>query len=291
MIKSMTGFGCGKYENDGRTYCIEIKSVNHKYNDISVRMPKLLNSFEEPIRKKIASTISRGKVDVFVTFENYGTSENSIRFNIELAKQYVGGLKELAEATGVTYEVNVMDISKMPEILKISEDENEELISKELMIALDEALEKFVQMRHSEGQKLVEDMQKRLKIIETKIAEIEKFSGTLVEDYIKKLELRIKELMDTKTIDENRLAQEIVIFSDKSSIEEELTRLKSHINQFNMFLNGASPIGKKMDFLIQEMNREVNTIGSKANCLEITNRVVELKTEIENIREQVQNIE
>ena len=180
----------------------------------------------------------------------------------------------------------------MPEILKVEEDENEELIGQEVMIALDEAIGNFVEMRQVEGQRLIEDMKKRILFVEEKVSEIEKYSGTLVQEYMQKLETRVKELMENNVVDENRLAQEIVIFSDKSSIEEELTRLKSHINQFNSFCNqGESPIGKKFDFLIQEMNREVNTIGSKANCLEITNRVIELKTEIENIREQVQNIE
>ena len=291
MIRSMTGFGRGKYENDGRYYNVEIKSVNHKYNDISIRLPRFLNSFEDKIRKKIAENIARGKVDVFINFENYSSEGNNIHFNIELAKEYVKGLKELAEATGVEYNANVVELAKMPEILKVEEDENEELIGKELMIALDEAIGNFVEMRKVEGQKLAQDMKKRIVFVENKVSEIEEYSGTLVKEYMQKLEARVKELMDTKIIDENRLAQEIVIFSDKSSVEEELTRLKSHIGQFNAFANSSSPIGKKFDFLIQEMNREVNTIGSKANCLEITNRVIELKTEIENIREQVQNIE
>lgn len=292
MIKSMTGFGRGKYEKDGRLFTLEIKSVNHKYSDISIRMPRFLNGFEDKMRKKISENISRGKVDVFVNFENESKEGNQIHFNIELAKEYVKGLKQLADETELGYNVNVMDIAKMPEILKIQEDENEELIGNELMLALEEALQNFVEMRACEGQKLAEDMQKRLDFVEQKVAEIEQYSSTLVKEYMEKLETRVKELMDTKVVDENRLAQEIVIFSDKSSIEEELTRLHSHINQFKTFLKeGKSPIGKKLDFLIQEMNREINTIGSKANCLEITNRVIDVKTEIENIREQVQNIE
>lgn len=292
MIKSMTGFGRGKYEKDGRFYTLEIKSVNHKYNDISIRMPRFLNGFEDKIRKRIAENISRGKVDVFVNFENYSSQGNQIHFNIELAKEYVKGLENLAKQTGIEYDIKLMDLAKMPEILKVEEEENEELIGTELLIALEEALQNFVEMRQYEGQKLAEDMKKRIVLIEEKIQEIEKFSSTLVNEYMEKLEARVKELMKPQMVDENRLAQEIVIFSDKSSIEEELTRLHSHIQQFQDFLErGISPIGKKMDFLIQEMNREVNTIGSKANCLEITNCVIELKTEIENIREQVQNIE
>ncbi len=292
MIKSMTGFGRGKYEKDGRFYTLEIKSVNHKYNDISIRMPRFLNGFEDKIRKRIAENISRGKVDVFVNFENYSSQGNQIHFNIELAKEYVKGLENLAKQTGIEYDIKLIDLAKMPEILKVEEEENEELIGTELLIALEEALQNFVEMRQYEGQKLAEDMKKRIVLIEEKIQEIEKFSSTLVNEYMEKLEARVKELMKPQMVDENRLAQEIVIFSDKSSIEEELTRLHSHIQQFQDFLErGISPIGKKMDFLIQEMNREVNTIGSKANCLEITNCVIELKTEIENIREQVQNIE
>ncbi len=292
MIKSMTGFGRAKKENEGRFYTVEIKSVNHKYSDISIRMPRFLNRFEDKIRKKITTTISRGKVDVLINFENYSKEGNQIRFNIGLAKEYVKGLEELAKQTGLPNAIDIMELAKMPEILKIEEQENDELIGKELMDALEEALENFVQMRAFEGQKLAEDMQKRMIFVEQKVTEIEQYASTLVKEYMEKLQVRVAELMDTKVVDENRLAQEIVIFSDKSSIEEELTRLHSHIHQFKNFLEtGKSPIGKKFDFLIQEMNREINTIGSKANCLEITNRVIDLKTEIENIREQVQNIE
>lgn len=179
----------------------------------------------------------------------------------------------------------------MPDILKMEENGDEELISEELKIALTEAINNFVDMRTKEGEKLAEDMKKRIDWIEVKVKEIAKYSSTLVEEYIEKLEARVKELMKTDVIDETRLAQEIVIYSDKCSIEEELTRLNSHISQFNELLKASSPIGKKFDFLVQEMNREVNTIGSKANCLEITNRVIDIKTEIENIREQIQNIE
>lgn len=290
MIKSMTGFGRGEYENEGRTYTVEIKSVNHKYSDINIRLPRFLNSVEDKIRKRISSVISRGKVDVFITFENYSNKGTNIRINKELAKEYIKELKELAEETDLKFDVNVIDISKFPEILKIEEDENEELISNELMLAVDDALEKFVSMREIEGQKLVEDIEKRIYSIQGKVKEITQFSSTLVEEYIEKLEARVNELLKV-AVDETRLMQEIVIFSDKSSIEEELTRLDSHISQFLNLIKGESPIGKKIDFLIQEINRETNTIGSKANCLEITNRVIEIKTEVENIREQIQNIE
>ena len=291
MIKSMTGFGRGKYENEGRAYTVEIKSVNHKYNDINVRIPRFLNSVEDKIRKRISEDISRGKVDVFVNFENYSNKGITIKINKELAKEYINQLKELADETNVNFDINVIDISKLPEILKLEDEENDELIANELMIAVNSALENFVAMREKEGQKLIEDIEKRIYLIQDKVNEIISFSSTLVEEYIAKLETRVNELLKPGTVDENRLLQEIVIFSDKSSIEEELTRLKSHISQFLELIKQSSPIGKKIDFLIQEINREVNTIGSKANCLDITNRVIEIKTEVENIREQIQNIE
>lgn len=291
MIRSMTGFGKAKYEVDGRTYNVEIKSVNHKYSDITVKLPRFLNYLEDKIRKRISNSISRGKIDVFINFENYSQKGINIKFNRELAKEYIKELTALSQETGIQNNINSLDISKMPEVLKIEEDGNEEQIEKELLIAVDEALEKFIKMRETEAIKLVQDMEQRIKFVSEKINEISEFSAGLVNEYVVKLEARIKEMLKTDVVDEARLAQEIVIYSDKCSIEEELTRLSSHINQFSKLIKESSPIGKKLDFIIQEINRETNTIGSKANCLEITNRVIEIKTEIENIREQVQNIE
>ncbi len=292
MIKSMTGFGRGKYENEGRTYNVEIKAVNHKYSDISIKLPRFLNCLEDGIRKKISANVSRGKIDVFITFENYSSIGTEIRLNKELANIYIKELTELANETGIQNNINVMEIAKFPDVLKIDEESQEELIGKELNFAIDDALNKFIQMREIEGAKLIEDIEKRINLIENKVEEISKYSSTLVQEYIVKLEARVKELLKTDVVDENRIAQEIVIYSDKCSIEEELTRLRSHISQFKKLIKeNNSPIGKKFDFLVQEMNRETNTIGSKANCLEITNRVIDIKTEIENIREQIQNIE
>ena len=291
MIKSMTGFGRGKYENEGRTYTVEIKSVNHKYSDINVRLPRFLNSVEDKIRKRVAEVISRGKIDIFISFENYSSSGTTIRINKELAKEYIKELKSLAEEAELRFDLNVIDVSKFPEILKLEDEDNEELIAQEVMIALDDALEKFVSMRELEGQKLVEDIERRIYLIQEKVNEVTNFSSTLVEEYMARLQTRVNELLAPGVVDEARLLQEIVIFSDKSSIEEELTRLKSHISQFLELIKQSSPIGKKIDFLIQEINREVNTIGSKANSLDITNKVIEIKTEVENIREQIQNIE
>ena len=291
MIKSMTGFGRGKYENEGRTYTVEIKSVNHKYSDINVRLPRFLNNVEDKIRKRVAEVISRGKIDIFVSFENYSNKGTTIRINKDLAKEYIRELKELAEEADLRFDLNVIDVSKFPEILKLEDEDNDELIGQEVMIALDDALGKFVSMREIEGEKLVEDIERRIYLIQEKVSEVTKFSSTLVEEYMARLQTRVNELLAPGVVDEARLMQEIVIFSDKSSIEEELTRLKSHIYQFLELIKQSSPIGKKIDFLIQEINREVNTIGSKANSLDITNKVIEIKTEVENIREQIQNIE
>lgn len=291
MIKSMTSYANSKYEVDGRTYTVEIKSVNHKYSDITIKMPRILNSLEDGIRKKISKYISRGKIEVFIGFQNFSDKGKNIKVNRDLAKVYINELKALATETNIIDNINVIDISKFPDILNIESEEDEVLIEKELNFALDEALEKFVAMREGEGKRLIQDIENRLNIIESLVNKVSSASQNLISDYVDKLRKRIKELLEGETIDEARLSQEVVIYADKCSIEEEVTRLKSHIAQFREMLKMDSPIGKKMDFLIQEMNRETNTIGSKANSLEITNSVVEIKNEIENIREQIQNIE
>ncbi len=292
MIKSMTGFGRGIYENEGREYLVEIKSVNNRYNDISIKIPKNLNYLEEKVKKEILNSVSRGKIDVFITFTNNSEKCKNISINTEIAKKYVEELKKLAEETKIIDNINIIDISKFPDVMNVKlEEDAEEIIENELRIALNAALNGLIEMRSKEGLKIKEDLETRINGISKKIEEISNISTGLVDEYIVKLEARIKELLKTDVVDEARLAQEVVIYSDKCSVEEELTRLKSHISQFLELLNENKSIGKKMDFLIQEMNRETNTIGSKANNLEITNLVVDIKTELENIREQVQNIE
>lgn len=292
-MRSMTGFGRGKYENDGREYVVEIRSVNHKYSDVSIKLPRQISFLEDKVRKEILKGIFRGKVDVFISMLDYSEKGKSIKINKDLAKVYISQLQELAEETGINNDISVVNISKFPEVLAISNDDNEELYWDELSIALKSAMDNFVSMREVEGNRIREDLLVRIKRIEEKISNISAYSAGLVEEYIVKLNTRVKELMNTDIIDENRLAQEIVIFSDKSSIQEELTRLNSHISQFLGLITGNAnvPLGKKCDFIIQEMNREVNTIGSKANSMDISKGVIELKTEIEDVREQIQNIE
>ena len=272
MIKSMTGFGRSTYENEGREYIIEIKSVNNRFTDINIKMPRNLNYLEEKIRKQILSNISRGKVEVSIQLNNNSDLGKKINLNTDIAKKYVEELKKLSEETNIIDNINIMDVARFPDVLNIRIDEEaEEVIEKELFTAL--------------------DLENRIEVIKQKIEQISSISAGLVDEYVVKLETRIKELLKTDVVDQTRLAQEVVIYSDKCSVEEEITRLKSHISQFLNLLNENIAIGKKLDFLIQEMNRETNTIGSKANNLEITNFVVDIKTELENIREQIQNIE
>ncbi|MCI8965788.1 MAG: YicC family protein [Clostridia bacterium] len=291
MIRSMTGFGRSKYEISGREYIVDIKSVNHKYSDISIKMPRAIIYLEDKVRKEVLANVSRGKIDVFISMQDFSETGKEIKLNKQIAKAYINELKALANETDIDCNINVTDISRFPDVLSIKDEENEELIWSELKKCLDEAIKNFITMREIEGNKMKEDIKNRLESISKKISEISNFSSGLIEEYIIKLNARVKELMKSDIVDENRLAQEIVIFSDKSSIEEELTRLNSHLSQFISLLENSSPIGKKFDFIVQEMNREINTIGSKANCLEITNRVIEIKTELENVREQIQNIE
>ena len=291
MIKSMTGYGRAKLSKDDREYQIEIKSVNHRYLDISVRIPKQLSYLEETIKKEIAKKVKRGKIDVFVTFENNSLEGKEIKINTELAKAYIDELKKLAEKENILSDIQVTEISKYPDVLNIQSSQDDEKITEEVLETITIATDNLVQMRETEGNKISEDLLKRLNIINKKVEEIAKLSTGLIEEYVVKLEERINEILKNQEIDKTRLAQEVVIYADKCSIEEEVTRLNSHISQFKNLLNSNEAIGKKLDFIIQEMNRETNTIGSKANNLKITNGVIDIKTEIENIREQVQNIE
>ena len=290
-MKSMTGFGRARLERENRTYNIEIKSVNHRYNDITVKMPKGISYLEEKVKKEISSKISRGKVDVYITFDNNSSEGKNIKINKEIASIYIKELKTLAQENDIKEDISVTEIFKFPDVLSIENVEDEELIWSELYTCLDNAITSLMEMRKREGNKIKEDLEKRIEKISEKVNEISTYSTRLVEEYVVKLETRIKEILNTDVVDKDRLAQEIVIYADKCSVEEEITRLKSHMIQFKELINMDTPIGKKIDFLIQEMNRETNTIGSKSGNLLITNLVIDIKTKLEDIREQVQNIE
>ena len=292
MIRSMTGYGKQSLNVEKREYQVEIKSVNYRYLDINIKLPKSISYLEDTIKKEISAKIKRGKIDVFITFENNSQEGKNITINKELAKLYIEQLKELAQEEKILNNIEVMDIAKLPDILIVKNDEEDEKIQNELIEVVQGAISKIIEMKNIEGNKIEQDLLQRIDKIENKIVEISAKSTGLIEEYVVKLEKRIKEILKTEELDKSRLAQEVVIYADKCSIEEEVTRLKSHIYQFrNLISNNNETIGKKLDFLIQEMNRETNTIGSKANNLEITNGVIDIKTELEDIREQIQNIE
>ena len=292
MIKSMTGYGKSTLEINSRKYQVEIKSLNHRYLDISIRMPKQLSYLEETIKQQISSKISRGKIDVFISWENNSIEGRTIKINTELAKAYIEELRKLAKEENLSDNIEVNDIAKYPDVLIVQENQEDETIKNEIIEVVNKAVNNLVEMKQNEGIKIAEDLQKRLDYIQEEVNKVKEFSTGLINEYIVKLEERIKELLpNNQEIDKNRLMQEIVIYADKCSIEEEVTRLNSHIGQFKEFLKSDETVGKKLDFIIQEMNRETNTIGSKSNNLNITNGVIDMKTEIENLREQVQNIE
>ena len=291
MIKSMTGYGKSSLCINSREYQIEIKAVNHKYIDVNIKLPRIISYLEDEVRKYIISKIKRGKIDITITFENYGKDGNNIKINTELAKFYIESLKKLAEEENLSTEINVTEITKMPDVLTIKNDINEDEIKQELLQVLKEATDQLIEMRKKEGAKISVDILNKIDQIEIKTNEILQLSTGLIEEYVVRLEARIKDLLKTDELDKARLMQEVVIYADKCSIEEEVTRLKSHISQLRNLINIDEPTGKKMDFLIQEMNRETNTIGSKSNNLDITNDVITIKTILEDIREQIQNIE
>lgn len=291
MIKSMTGYGKANVSIEKREYQVEIKSVNHRYLDISVKTPRILSYLEEEVKKQIAAKIKRGKIDIFITLQDEGTENKNIKINTEIAKIYINELKQLAQNEGLLTNIEVTEIAKFPDVLTIQNKQEDERLKKELLSVVNKAVDGLVEMRTIEGEKIAEDLLKRIKVIQEKVKEISELSTGLIEEYVVKLKGRIKELLKEENIDENRLAQEVVIYADKCSVEEEVIRLKSHISQLQELIKTDGAIGKKLDFIIQEMNRETNTIGSKANHLGITNYVVDVKTELENIREQIQNIE
>lgn len=292
MIKSMTGFGRAMADDEKRSFIVEIRGVNNRYFDINIRMPKSLFPLEDKVRRLIATYISRGKVDVFITYRNYAREDTVVKYNKNLAKGYVEILNELKDDFSLVNDLSVSMLSRFPDI--IYTEEKEENIDELWMLmgkAIEEAASSINHMRETEGEALKTDMLQKAGEILAKIGTIRERDKEVIPLYKERLEARIKELMDAVPVDENRLALEIAMYTDKSSIDEEITRLSSHMEQFEMFLSENEPVGRKLDFLAQEMNREANTMASKSVDLLITNTVLEIKNEIEKIREQMQNIE
>lgn len=290
-MKSMTGFGRASLESNGKNYIIEIKTVNNKYSDITVKFPKRLSFIEDKIRKQIANKITRGKVEVSVSFFDFSNKSKNVVLNKEIAKEYIKQLREIADENNLSENISVVEIAKLPDILNSMDSDNDEEITNETLQCLNMALDSLIDMRKAEGENIKQDLLIRIERVKNLVDKIAENSKGIVEEYVSKLEKRVKEILKNDVVDENRIAQEAVIYADKTSIEEELTRLNSHIVQFKELVNSDGPVGKKLDFMIQEMNRETNTIGSKAGSGEITKAVIDLKVELEDIREQVQNIE
>lgn len=292
MIRSMTGFGRGEHQEDGKEFLVEIKTVNHRYSDVFVKMPRQIGYLEEKVRNLVSKAVSRGKIDVYVSYNNFGEDSKRVMFDEPLAKTYINAVEALRDQFGLKDDITVSLISRFPDVLKIEQPEADE--EKEwamLKEAVENALKALILMRENEGEGLKNDLLSRADYIDNVLKEIEVRSPEIVKEYKLKLDTRIKDLIGQQTIDENRLAMEVAIFADRCSIDEETVRLHSHIGQLREAFKLEQPVGRKLDFLVQEMNREINTIGSKANDLLITRNVVEVKSEIEKIREQVQNIE
>lgn len=292
MIKSMTGFGRCEIAENNRKFTVEMKSVNHRYLDVNIKMPKKLNYFESAIRAELKRYISRGKVDIFITYEDYTEDNASIRYNRELAAEYMKYLRLMQEEFGLDDDIRVSTLSRYPDVFTMEEQTiDEEELWKELQRAIRGAAEGFVQTRIEEGEHLRDDLLDKLDGMLKMVDFISERSPQIVQEYRRKLEDKVRELLGDAQADENRLLTEVTIFADKVCVDEELVRLRSHIESTQKTLQEGGSIGRKLDFIAQEMNREANTTLSKSGDLEITNCAIELKTEIEKVREQIQNIE
>ncbi|MDD7025856.1 MAG: YicC family protein [Lachnospiraceae bacterium] len=292
MIKSMTGFGRSEVSENNRKFTVEMKSVNHRYLDVNIKMPKKLNFFEAAIRTLLKDYIQRGKVDIFITYEDYTENNVSIKYNRDIAAEYLNYLNQMAEEFSLDNDIRVSALSRYPEVFSMEELAiDEEEIWKSLEKALRGAAESFVKTRIQEGENLSRDLVDKLDGMLKLLAFVEEKSPQLIAEYKQRLEEKVKELLGEARVDENRLLMEVTIFADKVCVDEEIVRLKSHIETTKATLLAGGSIGRKLDFIAQEMNREANTILSKANDLEISNCAIELKTEIEKVREQIQNLE
>lgn len=288
----MTGFGRCEVQREARKFTVELKGVNHRYLDINIRMPKKLNFFETAIRTLLKSYANRGKVDIFITYEDLSQTQVSVKYNAALAAEYMKYLKQMEEEFGLENDVRVSTLSRYPEVFTMEEQsEDEEELWNGLKEALEGAFTQFVETRKTEGENLKKDIISKLDLLSEQIGFIEERSPQIVAEYRAKLEDKMKELLADTQIEESRIASEVILFADKICTDEEVVRLKSHISHMRNTLEEKDEIGRKLDFIAQEMNREANTILSKANDIEVSDRAISLKTEIEKIREQIQNIE
>lgn len=292
MIKSMTGFGRCEVVTTEYKISVEMKAVNHRYLDLGIKMPKKFNFFEAAIRNLLKNYIQRGKVDVFITYEDYTEERLCLKYNSALAAEYMDCFRKMQEQFGIENDVKVSMLARMPEVLTMDQvPEDEEQMWKQLSEAVEEAAKKFVESRILEGEKLKNDLLGKLDYMEGLVDFIEERSPAIIREYRAKLEDKVKELLDGTAIDEGRIATEVTIYADRICVDEETVRLRSHIDATRKELQAGGSVGRKLDFIAQEMNREANTILSKSSDLEISDRAIALKTEIEKVREQIQNIE
>ena len=292
MIRSMTGFGRCEVQKESRKFTVELKSVNHRYLDANIRMPKKFNQFEGELRNLIKKYVARGKVDIFITYENNDEGEGSLKYNKAMAAEYVKYFKQMAADFGLDNDMRASTLSRLPEVLTMDEcTEDEDELWAGLKEAFVGALENIVKTRTVEGENLKADILDKLDGMEKLVSYIEERSPEIVAEYRAKLTEKVNEVLADSTIDENRMAAEVIMFVDKVCTDEEVVRLRSHISHMRETLEEKDGIGRKLDFIAQEMNREANTILSKANDKDVSNCAIGLKTEIEKVREQIQNIE
>ena len=294
MIKSMTGYGRGEAAFEGRTIVVEVRAVNNRYLDCTVKMPRAYIFAEDALKARVQASVARGKLDVFVNISGAGAEGVSVTVNEELAKAYIDALARLHELSGgkAPESYSVTDLARFPDVLTVEkQEEDQDTLKEQLLAALDLALADFAAMRAKEGERLAEDILSRAAAIETLVGRVEERSPQTVSEYRARLEAKMTEVLQNTQIDESRLLTEAAIFADKIAVDEETVRLRSHISQLRELLAKGGAVGLKLDFLIQEFNREANTIGSKCSDIEIARYVVDIKAEIEKIREQVQNLE
>lgn len=293
MAISMTGFGSGEFKNEDWIFQVECKSINHKYSDVSIRMPRKIAFMEERLRKLAKDYIKRGRMEIFVKFERLSSNSSCLKYDESLATQYFEVLSKIKSNFSLNDEISAKTIASFPDVVKVEESkDDEDLIWSMLNDAATKAFVSLIEMRKDEGSKLALDIVNRCDIMSNYVDEVENSTDGVIEEYKEKLHQRIKEILDDKFfVDDTRLAQEVAIYVDKSNITEEIVRFRSHIDQLKTTVDKNTVVGRKLDFIIQEMNREVNTMGSKSSDIKITNAVVEMKSELEKVREQVQNIE
>lgn len=292
QVRSMTGYGRGEHLAQDRKFVVEMKSVNHRYHDLNIKLPRVLASLEDNIKKCIAKNVFRGKIDVYVSFETFSADDVEIKLNESLAKAYAEKIHILEDLLQQKDEDIVSLTARFPDVIVVEKaQKEEEVMWAGLLPALEQALENFIAMRQREGENLKQDILQKANRIQNLVDDVKVYAPTVVVEYQEKLQNRLKELLDKVDVDPQRLAMEVAIFADKGCIDEELTRLDSHLKQLNEMMEQGGQVGRKLDFLVQEMNRESNTIASKANDIQIVKATIELKSEIEKIREQIQNLE